>query len=277
MYSNNRLDLNSKSISNDSTYETSKIDSLSKFDSKIEDIHRTSTHRFSDFKKKNDFIRKHDKEDEEAGENFQGYSKRDNDKTLFVTMTLDRNPSIFDYKVFFISNKLCNVSLNVSVSEIKYKYPPPFEPNGIMFSEIRSVIRAMDYYECDEKFQTQISYRTMLYICYVNFFLLVLAAIIVPITSVEGCGEGLYWRAHFIMFGFLLINFILEVSMFFICMPFSILKDIIVSARGDLKDGANICFATFLAIVINSWFLFSGIIAKIDIYTDMGFALEVLS
>ena len=36
-------------------------------------------------------------------------------------------------------------------------------------------------------------------------------------------------------------------------------------------------FATILAIVINGWFLISGLLAKTDMYTDIGFALEALS
>ena len=202
---------------------------------------------------------------------------KDDDKVLNVTMTLDRNPSIFDYKVFFAINELCSVDFKVEVSPILYKPPAPFDPNGIWFSEIRSVVRAMDYYESDEKFQRRISYRTMLYICYINFFMLIIAAVLVPITSKDSCGNGLYWRAHYIMAGFLFINFVMEVSMFFICMPFDILKEVIISSRGDLRDNAWTNFATLATIAINSWFLFSGIIAKVDIYTDIAFALEVLS
>lgn len=65
--------------------------------------------------------------------------------------------------------------------------------------------------------------------------------------------------------------------MFFVAFPMDILKKILESAKGDQKKDAKDWYVTFLAIVINGWFLISGIIAKADMYTDIAFSLEVLS
>ena len=167
--------------------------------------------------------------------------------------------------------------MSIKISEIKYKEPEKFNPNGIWFSEIRSVVRAMDYYELDNEFQTRINYRLILTVCYINFFLIILVWIVIPVTSKDECGKGLLWRAHFIMAGFLFANFAAELSLFFIAIPRDLLLKILVSAKGDLREKAWDKWATFLAIVINGWFLFSGILAKLDVYTDVAFSIEVLS
>lgn len=174
-------------------------------------------------------------------------------------------------------DQLCLVNLNVSISEYRFKPPPEFNPNGLMLlSEIRSVIRAMDYYCLDEKFQTRINYRLLLWVAYLHFFLLLIVCIIVPVTSKDECGKGLFWRAHFIMGFFLFFSLALEFSMYFVAIPFDLLKEIVQSAKGDLRDKAFDKIATLLAIVINSWFFISGVIAKADIYTDVAFSLEAL-
>lgn len=152
-----------------------------------------------------------------------------------------------------------------------------FDPNKIWFSVIRSVVRAMDYYELGDEFQTRINYRLILWVCYVNFFLIILVCIVVPITSKDVCGQGLFWRAHLIMGFFLFLNGLAEVGLFLFAIPRDLLCKILTSAKGDLWKGANDKIATFLALVINGWFLVSGIIAKVDIYTDVAFALEALS
>lgn len=64
--------------------------------------------------------------------------------------------------------------------------------------------------------------------------------------------------------------------MYFVAIPFDLLKEIVQSAKGDLRDKAFDKIATLLAIVINSWFFISGVIAKADIYTDVAFSLEAL-
>ena len=43
------------------------------------------------------------------------------------------------------------------------------------------------------------------------------------------------------------------------------------SAKGDLQNNARDNWATFLAVVIKGWFLISGILAKLDVYTDVAF------
>ena len=165
----------------------------------------------------------------------------------------------------------------VRITEIKYKKPEEFNPNGIWFSEIRSVVRAMDYYELDNEFQTRINYRLILIIWYINFFLIVTIWIILPSTTKESCGNGLQWKSHFMMAGFLFANFVVEISLFFIAIPRDLLLKILISAKGDLRDNAWNIWATFLAIVINGWFLVSGIISKLSIYTDVSFSMEALS
>jgi len=65
--------------------------------------------------------------------------------------------------------------------------------------------------------------------------------------------------------------------MFFIAIPWDLLLKIIDSAKGDLHKDAYVWFAKLLAIVINSWFFVSGFLAKADIYTDVGFALEAFT
>lgn len=282
-YKNNRLDLTKKAIKTfDMSIGTkfgksSPSKNFSKYDLDV-NTNKSATKRFSDFQRKQIFIKKHDAADDILGNSSvdPNSQEKDIEQMLTLTMILDRNLSIFDYKVIFAIHKLWMVDLHIEISEIKYKYPKPFNPEGWpLISEIKSVVRAMDYYESDKKFQKQISYRTIVWIWYINFFFYLVVAIIVPITNKDSWGNGLYWRAHYIMAGFLFINFVLEVSMFFICMPFRILKDIIASARGDQRKNASKCFTTLLAIGINSWFLFSGIISKIDMYNDVSFALEV--
>ena len=75
---------------------------------------------------------------------------------------------------------------------------------------------------------------------------------------------------------FLILSLLAEILLFLFAFPKDILMKILESAKGDLKFNANNKFATFLAIVINGWFLVSGVIAKIDMYTDIGFAIEAL-
>ena len=88
-------------------------------------------------------------------------------------MLLERNLTIFDYKVIFaigtyirlsVLDQLWSVDLSIKISEIKYKESEEFNPNGLWFSEIRSVIRAMDYYMLDNDFQTNINYRIILWV-----------------------------------------------------------------------------------------------------------------
>ena len=69
----------------------------------------------------------------------------------------------------------------------------------------------------------------------------------------------------------------MEVLLFFVAFPCDILIKILESAKGDLKKNAKNKYVTFLVIVINGWFLISGLLAKIDMYTDIGFALEALN
>ena len=70
---------------------------------------------------------------------------------------------------------------------------------------------------------------------------------------------------------FLFINFIIELSLFFIAIPKYLRVRILKSAKGDLQNNARDNWATFLAVVINGWFLISGILAKLDVYTDVAF------
>ena len=201
-------------------------------------------------------------------------------------MLLERNLTIFDYKVIFaigtymrlsVLDQLWSVDLFIKISEIKYKEPEEFNPNGLWFSEVRSVIRAMDYYMLDNDFQTNINYRIILWVWYVNFFWIILFWIVIPITSKDEWGHGLFWRAHIIMGIFLFINFVIELSLFFITIPKYLRERILKSAKGDLQNNARDNWATFLAVVINGWFLISGILAKLDVYTDVAFWIEVLS
>ena len=146
-----------------------------------------------------------------------------------------------------------------------------------MFSEIRSVVRAMDYYELDNEFQTRINYRLILWVWYINYPAIVIIWIILPFTTRETWGNGLEWKSHFIIAGFLFINFVVEILLFFIAIPKDLFFKIIKSAKGDLRDNARDKWATFLAVVINAWFLISGIISKLNVYTDVSFSVEALS
>jgi hypothetical protein len=224
-----------------------------------------------------------------ADDNESLFNSNDDDELVKVTMFSNRNFTIFDYKVFFALSKILHqltsiieqfcpsVKFNVSISETKFKPPPDFDPNGLWFSSIRSVLRGMDYYVIDEDVHDRINYRLLLILCYINFFTLIIWWIVVPITHKEEWGLGLKWRAHYILLSFITISFIVEFSMFFIAIPRDLLWRIIDSLKGDLRDKANVRFAKLLAVAINSWFFISGFISKADIYTDVGFAMEAFS
>lgn len=69
--------------------------------------------------------------------------------------------------------------MDIHVSDLKFNEPEIFNPNGLWFSEIRSVIRAMDYYmEPDD--QKYIRFRLMILFSYINFFLIIAACLIIP-------------------------------------------------------------------------------------------------
>ena len=116
--------------------------------------------------------------------------------------------------------------------------PDEFNPNNIWFSEIRSVVRAMDYYELGQEFQTKINYRLILWAWYVNFALILFAWIVVPITNKDEWGKGLLWSAHFIMAAFLILSLLTEILLFFIAFPWNILMKTLESAKGDLRNNA---------------------------------------
>lgn len=79
------------------------------------------------------------------------------------------------------------------------------------------------------------------------------------------------------MWGFLFIGFLIELSLFWAAIPKEVLNEILISAKGDVREGANNTIITFLAIVINAWFFVSSFVAKADLYTDVTFALEARS
>lgn len=211
---------------------------------------------------------------------------RRNESVMHCKIRITRNLTVFDYKVLYAIckfgwlkhiDKHWLIDLKVTISETVFDPPKDFNPNGLWFSEIRSVIRAMDYYCVDNEFQRRINFRLILWATYINFFIMVIVCIIVPITSKDVCGHGLFMRAHFLMGLFLFLGFLCEFLLFFVAIPFDLLKRIIISAKGDLRDKAHDKIATFLAIVINGWFFVSGVVAKADIYTDVAFFLEALS
>ena len=143
---------------------------------------------------------------------FFGYSINiKNEKILRVSMLLERNLTIFDYKVIFaigmymrlsVLDQLWSVDLSIKISEIKYKESEEFNPNGLWLSEIRSVIRAMDYYMLDNDFQTNINYRIILWVWYVNFFWIILFWIVIPITSKDEWGHGCYFGELILLWGY---------------------------------------------------------------------------
>ena len=152
--------------------------------------------------------------------------------------------------------------------------PDPFCPDKMkLFPEIRSVIRAMDYY-MEPELHKDINFRMMILFSYINFFIILLACAVVPPTNKAQCGEGLFWRAHMMMWVLLFFSFLAELFLFYHAIPKDIFFKILESAKGDLREKASIKWAKFLAIAINSWFFVSGFIAKADLYTDVSFALE---
>jgi len=72
--------------------------------------------------------------------------------------------------------------MSIHVSDIKFSKPETFDPNGLWFSELRSVLRALDYYmEPDD--QKYINFRLMILFSYINFFLIIAACLIIPPTN----------------------------------------------------------------------------------------------
>jgi hypothetical protein len=68
-----------------------------------------------------------------------------------------------------------------------------------------------------------------------------------------------------------------ELSLFFIAIPREVFYQIYISAKGDVRDGANDKFIGFMAVCINAWFFVSSFVSKADLYTDVTFALEASS
>ena len=95
-------------------------------------------------------------------------------------MKIDRNLTLFDYKVFYVVSQLPTINLSIEISDDKYKKPEEYNPEGLWFSEFRSVSRATRYYLVGEEFQHRINFRLILYLCYVNFFLFYFVIFSVP-------------------------------------------------------------------------------------------------
>lgn len=83
---------------------------------------------------------------------------------LNISMKIDRNLTVFDYKVIYVISQICNVNLSVEITEAKYKKPREFNPEHKWFSEIRSVIRGRKYYLVGENYHNKIHYRLLLYV-----------------------------------------------------------------------------------------------------------------
>ena len=83
---------------------------------------------------------------------------------LSISMKIERNLTLFDYKVIYVISQICNVNLSVEITEIKYKKPREFNPEHKWFSEIRSVIRGRKYYLVGENYHNKIHYRLLLYV-----------------------------------------------------------------------------------------------------------------
>ncbi|CAI2368568.1 unnamed protein product [Moneuplotes crassus] len=202
----------------------------------------------------------------------QDPEEEEEQRVLRIQMKLRRNLTEFDYKILYAIHEQCSVKMDIDIIEGHFKEPELFNPN-ILLSEIRGVVRAMDYYMEPED-QRFINFRLMILFAYINFFTILFVCITIPPTFKDACGQGIKWNAHYIMWVLLFISILAEIFLFYWAIPKDILLKILKEAIGDQKETANSKITTFLAIVINSWFFVSGVIAKADLYTDVAFALE---
>ena len=70
----------------------------------------------------------------------------------------------FGYSINIKNEKILRVSMLLERNLTIFEESEELNPNGLWFSEIRSVIRVMDYYMLDNDFQTNINYRIILWV-----------------------------------------------------------------------------------------------------------------
>lgn len=83
---------------------------------------------------------------------------------LNVSMKIDRNLTLFDYKVLYVVSQLATINLSVEISEDKYKKPEEYRPEKQWLGEYWGVSRAMRYYLVGEDYQKKINFRLILYL-----------------------------------------------------------------------------------------------------------------
>jgi len=231
-------------------------------------------------KKLGEYLRKKTLETEDAKESKDGLemlSKSLNNfnekRVLEIKMDLERNLTVFDYKILYTIHWKSKVKNNINIIDDKFEPPKKTEPKDSMFPQFRSIVNAMNHY-MGPYYQTHINFRLMIIVAYINFFILLSACLIISWVNNAEWGSGVFSIAHLIMGWILIISFLLEFLLFFLAIPKDIRAKIFQSAKGDYREGKDNKWSACLVIILNSWFFIFGFIAKADLYTDITFALE---
>jgi hypothetical protein len=100
----------------------------------------------------------------------QRYGEDEEEHLMEIRILLDRNLTIFDYKVLYairtfvhltFTDKQTPIKIDIKIPEMKFSPPIEFNPNGLWFSEVRSIIRALDYYVDPENI-SKVNFRLMI-------------------------------------------------------------------------------------------------------------------
>mmetsp|Transcript_15803 Transcript_15803/g.13823 ORF Transcript_15803/g.13823 Transcript_15803/m.13823 type:complete len:156 (-) Transcript_15803:1554-2021(-) len=136
-------------------------------------------------KKLGEYLRKKTLETEDAKESKDGLemlSKSLNNfnekRVLEIKMDLERNLTVFDYKILYTIHWKSKVKNNINIIDDKFEPPKKTEPKDSMFPQFRSIVNAMNHY-MGPYYQTHINFRLMIIVAYINFFILLSACLII--------------------------------------------------------------------------------------------------